>query len=54
MSEISILKLQIEEQQVLINKYKAAIHKKDELLLELENILEDTAVDYMIDQERGK
>ena len=54
MDEIDILRLQIEEQQLLISKYKAAIHKKDELLLELENILEDTVIDHMIDQKRGK
>ena len=54
MSEIDILKLQIEEQEALIKKYRIAIHTRDEQLLSLESMLVDNVVDKMIDQKRGK
>jgi hypothetical protein len=54
MDEIDILRLQIEEQESLIAKYKVVILQKDEQLLELENILVDNVIDHMTDQKRGK
>ena len=54
MSEIDNLRLQIEEQEALIAKYRVAIHTKDQQLLSLEAMLVDSVIDNMVDQKRGK